>query len=74
MYLINLFCRFLRFFKRKKVTNDLDCYKSKTQLAYFWSNMNKLGVCADWLKGSCAEDAWLSANSLYKRIKKNPLK
>jgi len=48
--------------------------KSKTQLAYFWSNMNKLGVCADWLKGSCAEDAWLSANSLYKRIKKNPLK
>jgi len=33
-----------------------------------------LGVCADWLNGPKAEDSWLSANSLYKRIKKNPPK
>ena len=38
-----------------------------------WISDLNLGVCGDWLLGSKAEDAWLSANSLYKEIKKNPL-
>ena len=46
MYLINLFCRFLRFFKRKKVTNDLDCYKSKTQLVR--EHLNNRRVLNTW--------------------------
>ena len=46
--------------------------KSNNSLNSLWFHNQKLGVCADWLIGSKAEDAWLSANSLYKRIKKNP--
>jgi len=39
-----------------------------------WLKNKKLGVCADWFCGPKAEDSWLSAHSLYKQIKKNPLK
>jgi len=46
--------------------------KSRTSLECFWNNKSSLGVCADWFNGPNAEDAWLSANSLYKKIKKNP--
>ena len=47
--------------------------KTSTLKEYFWSNQIKLGVCADWFKGPRAEDAWLSANSLYNEIKKTRL-
>ena len=47
---------------------------SKTPLECFWNNQHRLGLCADWFKGPSSEDAWLSANSLYKDIKKNPPK
>ena len=40
----------------------------------FWSNKKNLGICADWMAGPKAENAWLSANYLYKKIKKNPPK
>ena len=36
-----------------------------------WFRKSTLGVCADWLTGNKAEDAWLSAKDLYLRIKKN---
>jgi len=39
-------------------------------LESIWLNKYRLGVCADWLAGNKAEHAWLSANSLYKKIKK----
>ena len=42
-------------------------------LKSLWISDLNLGVCGDWLLGSKAEDAWFSANSLYKEIKKNPL-
>ena len=45
---------------------------STTPIESYWSNKDKLGVCADWFKGPRAEDAWLSAQELFKRIKKNP--
>jgi len=37
-----------------------------------WMNKYNLGVCADWITGPKAEDAWLSAQKLFYRIKKNP--
>ena len=43
-----------------------------TKLDCNWSNKYRLGLCADWFKGPRVEDAWLSAHSLYKQIKKNP--
>ena len=43
-----------------------------TKLDCYWSNKYRLGLCADWFKGPRVEDAWLSAHSLYKQIKKNP--
>ena len=48
--------------------------KSNTNLKSFWSSKDRFGICADWFNGPYAEGAWLSANFLYKRIKKNPLK
>ena len=44
----------------------------KTKEDSHWIKKFNLGICADWLNGSKAENAWLSANSLYKKIKKNP--
>ena len=46
--------------------------KKKINLNSIWINKKKLGVCADWLIGSKAEDAWLSAQILFKKIKKKP--
>ena len=46
---------------------------SKTNLECCWDNKIKLGICADWFLGPKVENAWLSANSLFKKIKKNPL-
>ena len=48
--------------------------KSNTNLDALWSNKDNLGVCGDWFIGPYAECAWLSSNSLYERIKKNPPK
>ena len=48
--------------------------RKDTNMSSHWSNKKKLAICGDWLNGSKAEDAWLSANSLYKEIKKNPPK
>ena len=45
-----------------------------TRIESIWLNKTKLGICADWFKGSKAEDSWSSANSLYSEIKKNPHK
>jgi renalase len=39
-----------------------------------WLNKYNLGVCADWFSGPKAEDAWISAKSLFFEIKKNPPK
>ena len=47
---------------------------SNTKASSSWVNKSQLGICADWFSGSKAENAWLSANFLYKQIKKNPSK
>ena len=41
----------------------------KTKLGCVWNKKYRLGVCADWFLGNKAEDAWMSAHSLYKKIK-----
>jgi renalase len=46
--------------------------KNATSSEFIWKNKFKIGICADWFNGPYAEDAWLSANSLHKGIKKNP--
>ena len=49
-------------------------YATKEQkLKNIWIKKISLGICADWMIGSKAEDAWLSANSLFKKTKKNPV-
>ncbi len=48
--------------------------KKNTKLESALHVSKKLGLCADWFSGSKAENAWLSANSLYQKIKKNPRK
>ena len=51
-------------------------YKKKetSGLESFWLNKYKLGVCGDWFSGNKAEHAWLSANNLYFKTKKNLLR
>jgi len=39
-----------------------------------WLNKYQLGACGDWFCGNKAEDAWLSSNNLFFKIKKNPPK
>ena len=39
-----------------------------------WISKYNLGICADWMRGPKAESAWLSADDLYKKIKKTRLK
>ena len=43
------------------------------KLKNLWIKKFNLGLCADWMIGSKAEGAWLSANSLFKKTKKNPV-
>ena len=38
----------------------------------FWNGKDQIGVCGDWLVGPKAEDSWLSARSLFNKIKKKP--
>ena len=40
----------------------------------YWDNNFKIGLCGDWFIGPKAESGWLSANDLFKKIKKNPPK
>jgi len=40
----------------------------------YWNNKIYLGICADWMSGYKAENAWISANNLFQKIKKNPPK
>ena len=47
---------------------------SNKKLEFFWTNKFNLGICADWMSGPKAENAWLNANTLFKQIKKNPPK
>ncbi len=35
----------------------------------YWNKKLRLGICADWFIGPKAENAWLSANDLAKKIK-----
>ena len=51
---------------------DLRLLKKKINLNSIWINEKRLGICADWLIGSKVEDAWLSAQSLFYKIKKKP--
>jgi len=47
------------------------CYK-RTPFKSLWSKKYNLGICGDWFLGPRAEHAWLSANDLFKKIKKKP--
>ena len=39
-----------------------------SNLKSVWINGFNLGVCGDWLLGAKAEDAWLSAQNLFKKL------
>ena len=45
--------------------------KKTSNLKSLWLNKYRLGVCGDWFTGDKAEHAWLSANNLLFKIKKN---
>ena len=45
-----------------------------SKLESLWLGKYQLGVCGDWLYGNKAEHAWLSAENLFFKIKKNLLK
>ena len=45
-----------------------------SNLRSLWLKKYQLGVCGDWFSGDKAEHAWLSANNLFLKVKKNPPK
>ncbi len=42
----------------------------KLNIKSYWNSSLGLGVCADWFVGPRLESGWISANDLYKKIKK----
>ena len=48
--------------------------KIDTGKTCFWDKKLRIGICGDWFIGPKADAAWMSANSLYQKIKKNPPK
>ena len=48
--------------------------KHHTGKECYWDQNKRLGLCGDWFIGPKADSAWLSALSLFKKIKKNPPK
>ena len=40
----------------------------------YWDKKLRIGICGDWFIGPKADSAWMSANSLFQKIKKNPPK
>ena len=43
-------------------------------LQSYWDKKIGLGICGDWFGGPRLENGWLSANNLYKEIRRNSLK
>ncbi|MDA9650994.1 amine oxidase, partial [Candidatus Pelagibacter sp.] len=43
---------------------------SPFKIKSYWNSSLNLGVCADWFVGSRLEAGWISANDLYRKIKK----
>ena len=43
---------------------------SDYKLKSYWNSSLNLGVCADWFVGPRLEAGWISANDLYRKIKK----
>ena len=62
--------------KRTKVLFSLNHgwkYSSNSKplkLKSYWNSRLNLGVCADWFNGPRLESGWISANDLYKKIKR----
>ena len=73
--------RFLKltgFDKKKIVSAKIHGWKysynfNSTNIDSYWDKKKAIGICADWFLGPKIENAWQSANSLSKKIKKNPL-
>ena len=77
--IIKEFCKILNFniknFKVFKIHgwkyswNNINSGKS-----CYWDKKLRIGICGDWFIGPKADSAWISANSLFQKIKKNPPK
>ena len=48
--------------------------KIDTRKTCYWDKKLRIGICGDWFIGPKADSAWISANSLFQKIKKNPPK
>ena len=44
--------------------------KGSLKLNSYWDKKIRLGLCGDWFNGPRVEDAWVSAQDLYKKIKR----
>ncbi len=72
--IINRFCNLTGFKKKQIVFKDIHGWKysynsAKTKNKSYFDKRNKLGVCGDWMSGARIEDAWISANNLFKKLK-----
>jgi len=76
--IINRFLKFTGFQKSKIIFKNIHGWKyaynnKPTKIKSYYSRQYKLGICGDWFLGPKAENAWLSSEDLFKKIKKNPV-
>ena len=76
--IISKFLKLMDIKKNKIIHKKIHGWKysfsyNKSPLKNYWNNKYSLGVCGDWFLGPKTENAWQSAEELYKHIKKNPL-
>ena len=74
--IVKEFSKILGINQKKIIFKDIHGWKYAYSLGdkkidSFWSRKYNLGICGDWINGSKAEDAWLSAYNLFRKIKKS---
>ena len=72
--LISRFTNLTGFEKNKIIFKKIHGWKysysyEKTPYLSYWNKKYKLGACGDWFTGPKVENAWLSANDLFKKIR-----
>ena len=77
--LVSRFIKLTGFEKNKVIYKKIHGWKysynyKKTPLLSSWDKKKQLGICGDWFSGPKVENAWLSANDLFDKVKKNPPK
>ena len=71
--LLNQFMKLTNLKKNKLIFNSIHGWKysynrNSTKLKSIWYKKYNMGICGDWFIGPKVEDAWESAQNLFKKL------